>query len=79
MSRHYPHLIIALALSVLLHELAHAWTGRAVGWPTGRIVLSLLGGLVVAAVGLTRRTADTSRPPSRHSARRVSRWVGACS
>lgn len=35
---------LTLALSVLLHELAHAWTGRAFGWPTGRIVLSLLGG-----------------------------------
>ncbi|MFI7481932.1 site-2 protease family protein [Kocuria sp. M1R5S2] len=35
---------VTLALSVLLHELAHAWTGRAFGWPTGRIVLSLLGG-----------------------------------
>ncbi|MEX5271306.1 site-2 protease family protein [Kocuria sabuli] len=35
---------LTLALSVLLHELAHAWTGRAFGWPPGRIVLSLLGG-----------------------------------
>ncbi|MEX5296696.1 site-2 protease family protein [Kocuria sp. CPCC 205268] len=35
---------LTLALSVLLHELAHAWTGRAFGWPTSRIVLSLLGG-----------------------------------
>ncbi|GGG68415.1 peptidase M50 [Kocuria dechangensis] len=35
---------LTLALSVLLHELAHAWTGRAFGWPTGRIVLTLLGG-----------------------------------
>lgn len=35
---------VTLALSVLLHELAHAWTGRAFGWPTGRIVLTLLGG-----------------------------------
>ncbi|GEO97127.1 peptidase M50 [Kocuria turfanensis] len=35
---------LTLAVSVLLHELAHAWTGRAFGWPTGRIVLSLLGG-----------------------------------
>lgn len=35
---------LTLALSVLLHELAHAWTGRAFGWPRSRIVLSLLGG-----------------------------------
>ena len=53
--REYPHLgalnyaaslgfALTLALSVLLHELAHAWTGRAFGWPTGRIVLTLLGG-----------------------------------
>lgn len=35
---------LTLAVSVLLHELAHAWAGRAFGWPTGRIVLSLLGG-----------------------------------
>jgi Zn-dependent protease len=35
---------LALAASVLLHELAHAWTGRAFGWPTDRIVLTLLGG-----------------------------------
>lgn len=35
---------LLLALSVLLHELAHAWTARAFGWPVTHITLSLMGG-----------------------------------
>lgn len=35
---------VLLAISVLLHELAHAGAARAFGWPVTRIVLSLTGG-----------------------------------
>lgn len=35
---------LLLALSVLLHEWAHAWTARAFGWPVTHITLSLMGG-----------------------------------
>lgn len=35
---------LLLALSVLLHELAHAWAARAFGWPVTHITLSLMGG-----------------------------------
>lgn len=35
---------LLLALSVLLHELAHAGAARAFGWPVERVVLSLTGG-----------------------------------
>ncbi|WP_144792305.1 site-2 protease family protein [Kocuria palustris] len=35
---------VLLALSVLLHELAHAGTARLFGWPVDRIVLSIMGG-----------------------------------
>jgi Zn-dependent protease len=35
---------LLLALSVLIHEFAHALTARAFGWPTTRIVLNLWGG-----------------------------------
>lgn len=35
---------VGLAFSVLVHEVAHAFVGRAAGWPVGRIVLTLMGG-----------------------------------
>ncbi|MFD1211543.1 site-2 protease family protein [Arthrobacter sp. GCM10027362] len=35
---------VLLLLSVLVHELAHALSARAFGWPTARIVLNLWGG-----------------------------------
>lgn len=35
---------LLLALSVLIHELAHALSAKAFGWPTERIVLNLWGG-----------------------------------
>ncbi|NHU84290.1 hypothetical protein GWK18_01520 [Kocuria sp. JC486] len=35
---------LLLAVSVLLHELAHAWAARAFGWLVSHIVLSLMGG-----------------------------------
>ncbi|GAA3694307.1 hypothetical protein GCM10022377_03660 [Zhihengliuella alba] len=35
---------ILLLLSVLVHELAHAWCAKAYGWPGARIVLTLWGG-----------------------------------
>lgn len=35
---------VLLLLSVLAHELAHALTARAFGWPSARIVLTLWGG-----------------------------------
>ncbi|OFI38007.1 peptidase M50 [Arthrobacter sp. SW1] len=35
---------LLLALSVLVHELAHALTARVFGWPTEKIVLNLWGG-----------------------------------
>ncbi|MDQ0734828.1 site-2 protease family protein [Arthrobacter agilis] len=35
---------LLLAASVLIHELAHALTARAFGWPTTQIVLNLWGG-----------------------------------
>ncbi len=35
---------VLLAASVLVHELAHAVSARAFGWPTTRIVLNLWGG-----------------------------------
>ncbi|GAA1338853.1 site-2 protease family protein [Arthrobacter roseus] len=35
---------ILLMLSVLVHELAHALSARAFGWPTDKIVLTLWGG-----------------------------------
>lgn len=35
---------VLLAISVLLHELAHAGAARAFGWPVTRITLSLTGG-----------------------------------
>ena len=35
---------LLLAVSVLVHELAHALTAQAFGWPTTRIVLNLWGG-----------------------------------
>lgn len=35
---------LLLALSVLVHELAHALSARAFGWPTEKIVLNLWGG-----------------------------------
>ncbi|NKX53945.1 site-2 protease family protein [Arthrobacter sp. E918] len=35
---------VLLLLSVLVHELAHAFSARAFGWPTARIVLNLWGG-----------------------------------
>ncbi|WP_309079736.1 site-2 protease family protein [Zhihengliuella sp.] len=35
---------VLLLLSVLVHELAHAWCAKAYGWPGARIVLTLWGG-----------------------------------
>lgn len=35
---------VLLALSVLVHEMAHALSARAFGWPTSKIVLNLWGG-----------------------------------
>jgi Zn-dependent protease len=35
---------LLLAVSVLLHEIAHALSARAFGWPTEKIVLNLWGG-----------------------------------
>ncbi|WP_189351323.1 site-2 protease family protein [Zhihengliuella salsuginis] len=35
---------VLLLLSVLVHELAHAWLAKAYGWPGARIVLTLWGG-----------------------------------
>ncbi|WP_245953578.1 site-2 protease family protein [Arthrobacter silvisoli] len=35
---------VLLAVSVLVHELAHAFSARLFGWPTDRIVLNLWGG-----------------------------------
>ncbi|MDI2033940.1 site-2 protease family protein [Paenarthrobacter nitroguajacolicus] len=35
---------LLLAISVLVHELAHALSARAFGWPTEKIVLNLWGG-----------------------------------
>ncbi len=35
---------VLLAFSVLVHELAHAFSARLFGWPTDRIVLNLWGG-----------------------------------
>ena len=35
---------VLLAVSVLVHELAHAFSARMFGWPTDRIVLNLWGG-----------------------------------
>ncbi|RKQ36313.1 site-2 protease family protein [Kocuria tytonis] len=48
---------VGLALSVLVHELAHAVAGRSAGWPVTRIVLTLMGGHTAFGTVRTRPLA----------------------